>query len=320
MSGLSLPGAPPPGVRRAPTATGSRRNPRLTVLIERLAIIGLGLIGGSLAMALRAGKAVNRISGFDIAPRQRSLALELGIVDHAPETAAEAVREADVVVLAVPVLHTAEALRNCLPALKAATVVTDVGSTKLSVLADVAQVCGGAVPPWFVAGHPIAGTEKSGVAHAQADLFEGHRVILTPHPDQSANARQVVTEMWLKCGARVVEMEPQRHDAIFAATSHLPHVLAYCFVDMLARLDASGEIFPNAGGGFRDFTRIASSSPEMWHDVVRANSAPVMGLLEQQIGELNSILSLMKSGRWDEVKQLFERARAARERYLAQIE
>lgn len=289
-------------------------------MIGQLAVIGLGLIGGSLACALRAAKAVGRISGFDIAPRQRSLALELGIVDHAPATAAEAVREADIVVLAVPVLHTAEALRTCLPALKATAVVTDVGSTKLSVLADVAQVCGGAVPPWFVAGHPIAGTEKSGVANAQADLFEGHRVILTPHPGQSADAKRTVTQMWLKCGARVVEMEPQRHDAIFAATSHLPHVLAYCFVDMLARLDASGEIFPNAGGGFRDFTRIASSSPEMWHDVVRANRAPVMGLLEQQIGELNSILSLMKSDRWDEVKQLFERARAARERYLAQIE
>lgn len=288
-------------------------------MIGRLAVIGLGLIGGSLARALRTAKAVSHISGFDTNPQQGRRALELGIVDRAPDSAADAVQDADVVVLAVPVLHTSAALRDCLPKLNKAAVVTDVGSTKQSVLAEVAALCGG-VPPWFVAGHPIAGTEKSGVANAQADLFKEHRIILTPHPGQSADAKRTVTEMWLKCGARVVEMEPQRHDEIFAATSHLPHVLAYCFVDMLARLDASGEIFPNAGGGFRDFTRIASSSPEMWHDVVRANRVPVMDLLERQIGELNSILSLMKSGQWDEVKQLFERARAARERYLAQIE
>ncbi len=290
------------------------------MLIERLAVIGLGLIGGSLARALRNQNAVSRISGFDIAPRQRDLALELGIVDEAPGSAAEAVRDADIVVLAVPVLHTAEALRSCLPALKVNAVVTDVGSTKQSVLADVSEVCGGSAPPWFVAGHPIAGTEKSGVANAQAGLFQGHRVILTPHSRQDLKARQTVCDMWARCGARVVDMQPAQHDAIFAATSHLPHLLAYCFVDMLARLDKGGEIFPNAGGGFRDFTRIASSSPEMWHDVVRANRAPVMDLLQQQIGELNAILSLMKHGRWDEVKQLFERARAARERYLAQIE
>ena len=290
------------------------------MLIERLAVIGLGLIGGSLARALRSQNAVGRISGFDTNPRQRSLALELGIVDHATDTAADAVRDADIVVLAVPVLHTAEALRSCLPALKVNVVVTDVGSTKQSVLADVMAACGGSVPPWFVAGHPIAGTEKSGVANAQADLFKGHRVILTPHLHQNPAARQTICDMWSRCGARVVDMPPAQHDTIFAATSHLPHVLAYSFVDMLSRLDKDGEIFPNAGGGFRDFTRIASSSPEMWHDVVRANRAPVMELLEQQIGELNAILILMKSGQWDEVKQLFERARAARERYLAQIE
>lgn len=288
--------------------------------IRRLAVVGLGLIGGSLARALRAVKAVGTITGYDTDSRQRQRALELGVVDAAPETALEAVNNADIVVLAVPVLHTAEALRACLPGLKENAVVTDAGSTKQSVLRDVAAVCSGVVPPWFVAAHPIAGTEKSGVQNAQPDLFQGHRVILTPHAAQSEAAKQTVTQMWQAAGARVVEMQPDRHDAIFAATSHLPHLLAYGFVDLLARLDTRGEIFPNAGGGFRDFTRIASSSPEMWHDVVRANSAPVMQLLEQQIGQLNSILSQMKHGQWDELKQLFERARAARERYLEQIE
>jgi prephenate dehydrogenase len=285
----------------------------------KLAIIGLGLIGGSLARALRSAGAASRIHGFDRDERQRRLALELGVVDAAPSSAVAAVAEADVVVLAVPVLHTGEALESCLKGLATGTVVTDVGSTKQSVLADVARVCG-QVPGWFVAGHPIAGTEKSGVANASADLFHNHRVILTPHPAQDAAALARITDLWTATGARVVEMDPAQHDAVFAATSHLPHVLAYSFVDMLARLDTTGQIFPNAGGGFRDFTRIASSSPEMWHDIVRANAGPVSQLLEQQIGELRDVVGMIRDGRWDELKALFERARAARERHLAQIE
>jgi len=285
----------------------------------RLAVIGLGLIGGSLARALRSAGAVGHIRGYDTDPRQRRLAVELGVVDEAPDSAAAAVAQADLVVLAVPVLHTAEALRACRDGLRPGAVVTDVGSTKQSVLADVAAVCG-VVPPWFVAGHPIAGTEKSGVANSVADLFHGHRVILTPHAAQDAQALAAVTALWTATGARVVEMDPAQHDTVFAATSHLPHLLAYAFVDLLARLDTRDEIFPNAGGGFRDFTRIASSSPEMWHDIMRANAGPVTALLERQLGELRDVLDLMKGGRWAELKALFERARAARERHLAQIE
>lgn len=284
-----------------------------------VAIIGLGLIGGSLARALRSAGAASRIAGFDVDERQRRLALDLGVVDAAPDSAAAAVKDADVVVLAVPVLRTAEALQACQPGLRLGATVTDVGSTKQSVIADVARVCG-TVPGWFVPGHPIAGTEKSGVANATADLFHNHRVILTPHPDQNVVALAVVAKLWSATGARVVEMDPALHDAVFAATSHLPHLLAYSFVDMLARHEASAQIFPNAGGGFRDFTRIASSSPEMWHDIMRANAGPVMKLLEQQLGELADVLALMKAGRWAELKALFERARAARERHLAQIE
>ena len=285
----------------------------------RLAVIGLGLIGGSLARALRSASAVETVAGFDTDPKQRRLASELGVVDRVAESAAAAAAGADIVVLAVPVLHTAEALRACQPGLAPGSIVTDVGSTKQSVLRDVAAVCG-EVPPWFVAGHPIAGTEKSGVAHSQADLFHNHRVILTPHPRQDSGALASVASLWTAAGARVVRMDPAEHDAVFAATSHLPHILAYSFVDMLARLDVKGEIFPNAGGGFRDFTRIASSSPEMWHDIVRANAEAVGALLERQIDELREVLGLIRAGRWDAVKLLFARARAARERHLAQIE
>lgn len=284
-----------------------------------LAVVGLGLIGGSLARALRVAGAVGRIGGYDPDERQRRQAVDLGVVDLAAESVAEAVRDADVVVLAVPVLRTAEAMVAVRPALKPGAIVTDVGSTKQSVLADVAAVCG-ELPPRFVAAHPIAGTEKSGVAASNPELFRNKRLILTPHAHQDAEAFATVRVLWESVGARVVEMDAARHDAIFAATSHLPHVLAYAFVDMLSRLEGESEFFANAGGGFRDFTRIASSSPQMWHDIVRANRESVSGLLEQQITELQELLALMRGERWDELKARFQRARDARERHLPHIE
>jgi prephenate dehydrogenase len=288
-------------------------------VIQRLAVIGLGLIGGSLARALRDAKAVQAISGYDANPARIKAALDLGVIDRAGTSAADAVKDADVVVLSVPVLHTQSALREVLPGLKPGAVLTDTGSTKQSVLADVAAVCG-SLPPWFVAGHPIAGTEKSGVENSLTTLFKNRRVILTPHAGQDTAARARITTMWQAAGARVVEMPADQHDTIFAATSHLPHLLAYSFVDMLDQLDAQHEIFPNAGGGFRDFTRIASSSPQMWHDIVRANKAAVSTLLDRQIEDLRQLSGLIAADRWEEVQTLFERARAARERYLAQIE
>lgn len=285
-----------------------------------LAIIGLGLIGGSLARALRAAEVVATIHGFDADPAQREAALRLGVIDASAMTAGEAVRHADVIVLAVPVLRTAEALAEVLRAKKPTAIVTDVGSTKQSVLADVQRICGGGLPGWFVAAHPIAGTEKSGVAASFAELFRGKRLILTPHGQQDATALATVRHLWQAVGARVVEMEAGRHDAIFAATSHLPHVLAYSFVELLADSADSEEIFSNAGGGFRDFTRIASSSPEMWHDIVRANAGEVLQLLKAQITRLQQVQQLIEQQQWVDLKHRFERARAARERHLAHIE
>lgn len=284
-----------------------------------LAIIGLGLIGGSFARALRAADAVGVIHGYDPDPTQCQAACVLGVIDHAAGSTAEAVREADIVVLAVPVLRTAEALAAVLPALKAGAVVTDVGSTKQSVLADVQQLCG-TLPGWFVAAHPIAGTEKSGAAASFADLFKGKRVVLAPHAAQDATALATVRALWQAAGARVVEMDAARHDEIFAATSHLPHLLAYSFVELLSQTEGSEEIFSNAGGGFRDFTRIASSSPQMWHDIVRANAPEVLRLLTAQINQLQKMQSLIEQQQWVDLQALFERARTARERHLAEIE
>lgn len=288
-------------------------------MIQKLAVIGLGLIGGSFARAMRAAGQVGSISAYDPDPAQGETALQIGVIDRSASSVAAAVEDANLVVIAVPVLHTADALAAVRGALKPGAVLTDVGSTKQSVLAD-AQKIFGELPPWFVAGHPIAGTEKSGVANSSADLFRNHRVVLTPHAQQDVKAKELVAALWRAAGARVVEMEAAHHDEIFAATSHLPHVLAYSFVDMLASLERGDEVFRNAGGGFRDFTRIASSSPEMWHDIVRANSDSVMNLLDRQIEELQRIRKLMKDGQWEQLQELFQRARAARERYLAQIE
>lgn len=287
--------------------------------MKHLAVIGLGLIGGSLARALRAAGQVSSIAGFDRDPEQCNRALSLGVIDRVASSAADAARSADLVVLAVPVLHTAEAAESVRASLDSEAILTDVGSTKSSVLDDIARVFG-KLPPRFVAGHPIAGTEKSGVAASKADLFRGRRVVLTPHASQDVAALATVRALWESVGCRVVEMDAACHDAVFAATSHLPHVLAFAFVDMLTRLPNAEDVFPNAGGGFRDFTRIASSSPEMWHDIVRANRTEVSELLERQIGELQELLSLMRTDAWPELKLRFERAREARERYLPQIE
>lgn len=289
------------------------------MIVERLAIVGLGLIGGSLARALARAGAAKWIGGYDLDPAQSETARQLGIVDGVFASAAEAVADADVVVLAVPVLQTREAFATILPALKDGAIVTDVGSTKRSVLEDVRLVCG-ELPPWFVGGHPVAGTERSGVAASFAELFQGRRTILTPHPQQDLRALQTVRALWRAAGSVVVEMDAQHHDEVLAATSHLPHVLAYALVDYLAAMDARREIFAYAAGGFRDFTRIASSSPKMWHDIVRANHAAMVQVLDGYLDELHRLRDAIAADDSVAIMDSFTRARAARERYLELVE
>lgn len=289
------------------------------MIAQRLAIIGLGLIGGSLARALRTAGMVGEISGFDLDPEQRRAALELGVVDSAPDTAAKAVQGADLVVVAVPVLETAAVLAALQPILDAAAVVTDVGSTKASVI-DALTAELGEVPANFVPGHPIAGTEKSGVAASFDSLFRGRRVILTPHPRMLAEAGLRVQHMWEAAGARVEFMAPLHHDEILAATSHLPHVLAYGLVDMLGRMESQQELFTYAAGGFRDFTRIASSSPRMWLDIVRANRHALVPLIEAYVATLNGLRDAIRSDDSAHLLETFTHAREARERYLDCIE
>lgn len=289
------------------------------MIVERIAIVGLGLIGGSLARALAKADAVGWIAGFDRNIEQAERAKELGVVDSISLTAIEAVEGADLVVLAVPVLQTREALLELIAGLKPGAIVTDVGSTKQSVLEDASAVFG-ELPPWFVAGHPIAGTERSGVEAGVPDLFRGRRTILTPHERQDAKALQTVRAVWEAAGSVVCEMSPAHHDEVLAATSHLPHVLAFALVDYLNTLDTRREIFANAAGGFRDFTRIASSSPSMWHDIVRANRDAVLQAVDGFQQELQQLRDAIAVDDGAAILELFKRARAARERYLELVE
>lgn len=284
----------------------------------RLAVVGIGLIGGSVARALRAAGAVSEISAFDRDPEQLRQALELGVVDRAGRDLHAAVDGADLVLLAVPVGAVAELVANLLPALRADAVLTDVGSTKGSVIESIAARCG-RVPARFVPGHPIAGGERFGVAAADAELFRGRRVILTP-AGCAPDALRRIREMWQACGAAVVEMDAAHHDEVLAATSHLPHVLAYALVDCLAGMESDREIFAYAAGGFRDFTRIASSSPQMWHDIVRANHKALLPVIDRFSQVLAELRAAIERDDGAAILQQFTRARAARERYLELVE
>lgn len=236
----------------------------------KLALIGVGLIGGSLALAARAASRVTHVIGADRDRAALAQALALGVIDSAADSAAKAVAGADLVVIAVPVGAIDEVLREIASALLSESVITDVGSTKASVIAAARERLGGAFSR-FVPAHPIAGGERPGVDHARAALFRGKRCIMTPVAETDAAALATVESLWQAVGCRVERMNADEHDRIFAAVSHLPHVLAYALVAQLAERDDAARLFGLAGAGFRDFTRIAASSPEMWRDICLAN-------------------------------------------------
>jgi len=279
-----------------------------------LCVIGVGLIGGSLARAARAAELATEIigAGRDAAHLERALAL--GVIDGYELDIGRAVAAADLVVVAVPLGAMEAVFRAMAPHLASGTVVTDVGSAKGSVL-DTARRVFGSVPPGFVPGHPVAGTERSGVEASFAELFAGRRVILTPVPETDGHAIAQVRGLWERVGAEVIEMSAEHHDELLAATSHLPHLLAYTLVDTLARMDESAEIFQFAAGGFRDFTRIASSDPVMWHDICLANRGAIVKTLERFGQDLNQLAEAIRRGDSEAILALFRRAKDARDRY-----
>jgi prephenate dehydrogenase len=249
------------------------------VLIERLAVIGTGLIGGSLARALRAAGVVTTIVGYDADPRNREQALALGVVDEIAADVAAVVRGAQLVFISVPVCAIPGVVRELAPHLEAGCIVTDGGSVKAAIVKE----CEGLMPPGccFLGGHPIAGTEHSGPEAAFATLYNGKRCILTPTDNTDAGAYDMVSRLWQAAGAQVCCMEPGHHDRIFAEISHLPHVVAYALVHAVGTADVEGEnVLSYTAGGFRDFTRIASSDPAMWRDISLMNRQALLASID----------------------------------------
>jgi prephenate dehydrogenase len=278
----------------------------------KVAVVGVGLIGGSFAMALKAAGACKQVVGIGRSAANLELARAQGIVDSIGADIAQA----DLVLVATPVAQYPRVLADLAPQLKASAVVTDAGSTKRDVIA-AARAALGAKIAQFVPAHPIAGAEKSGAAAASAELFRGRRVVLTPLPENAAADVQAVAAAWRACGARVGRLSAEEHDAVFAAVSHLPHLLAYALVHEVAARGNSAQLFSYAAGGFRDFTRIASSHPEMWRDICTANRDRLLDELDRFSEKLRALRPLVERGAGAALEQLFSEARAARERWLS---
>jgi len=283
-------------------------------MIKQLTIIGVGLIGGSLARALQEAGVVSEIVGCGRDKDQLQQAIDLGVINKYETDVAKAVAGSDVVVVAVPVGAMEALFVQMKSSVSDQAVITDVGSTKGSVIQAV-QAAYGKVPANFVPGHPIAGTEKSGVAASFAGLFHHRRVLLTPLPETDKAAVALVRQMWEATGAVVSEMDVKHHDDVLAATSHLPHLLAFALVDTLAALDEKAEIFQYAAGGFRDFTRIASSDPQMWHDICVNNRDAILQVLQRFQLDLDKLGKAIANNDSEYILEVFKRAKASRDQF-----
>lgn len=284
-------------------------------MVHRLAVIGVGLIGGSVALALKRANAVDRVVGIGRGRPNLERALELGVIDEIASDPASGVAGADAVVIAVPVGQFASVLQSAKPGLHPTAFVTDGGSTKQDVIAAARPALGERWPR-FVPAHPIAGAEHSGVDAARADLFDGRNVVLTPLPETDADATAAARALWSHCGARVAQMTADEHDRVFAAVSHLPHVLAYALVAMVAQRPEARQLFGFAAGGFRDFTRIASSSPEMWRDIALANREALLAEIDAYGDQLAQVRKWVAASDGEALETLFADARDARDAWL----
>lgn len=271
----------------------------------------MGLIGGSVALALKRQNPALHIVGVGRTGDSLQSALNLGVINEIESDAERALVSADMVLIAVPVAQTASIFSAIAPHLEPQTTITDVGSTKSDVI-QYAQTLLGKKLTQFVPGHPIAGAEKSGVTAAKADLFDGKNVVLTPTEQTSATAVKQVSTLWQLAGAKVSEMTSEQHDSIFAAVSHLPHLLAFALVDDLAARPNAKQLFDFAASGFRDFTRIAGSSPEMWRDISLANRTALLKELAAYQAELLRMQALLQNSDSAGLQALFEQASQAR--------
>ncbi len=282
----------------------------------RVGIAGLGMIGGSLALALREAGFAAEILAWDPDPAALQAGLEQGVIDEAAHTLESLAAAVDLLVLAAPTLACDDLLRRVLKAPHTPRYVTDVASVK-APLCRVLNEVDSEIAARVIPGHPIAGSERSGVTAADGGLFRHHRVILTPRAETATEAIDVVTSMWTAAGARVSTMAIDEHDAVLAATSHLPHVLAYALVDALARSPTRNDIFRFAAGGFRDFTRIASSDPVMWRDISLANGPALLAVLADFEEHLAELRRAIEAGDGEALENTFRAAKEARDAYLA---
>ena len=281
----------------------------------KITVIGVGLIGGSFAKGLKEAGLAQTVFGFGHNESNLKKAVALGVVDAYSTDIETAVQDSDLILLSVPLGVMKSLLLQMKPYLKEGVIITDAGSAKGSVIAAVESVFG-TVPANFVPGHPIAGKERSGVEAAEASLFIDHRVILTPLETTSTEAIQQVTQLWQVLGANVESMSAQQHDEIFAATSHLPHLLAFSLVDMLNEHQELGNVFPYTAGGFRDFTRIASSDAIMWRDISIENSTAIVKWLKQYQSKITALTEMVENRDSEALQQLFVNAKQARDKHI----
>lgn len=283
--------------------------------IEKLVVVGPGLIGGSFALALKSAGKVERVVGVGRSRENLAHALERGMIDEVANLP-DAMNDAQLALIAVPVAQTSKVLATMVAHLESRTLITDAGSTKQDVVAAARRELGAHFPR-FVPAHPIAGGERSGAQAARSDLFRGKNVVLTPLAETDREAVDFVAEAWIATGAKVRQMLPEEHDRIFAAVSHLPHLLAFALVHYIAERDNAETLFDFAAGGFRDFTRIASSSSEMWRDIAIANRGTLLFEVENYRYELAKLQQLIEAGDASALHAFFSRAREAREQWLA---
>lgn len=288
-------------------------------MLNKIAIFGVGLIGGSFALALKKAQVVREIVGVGRSAEAMTRALELGLIDTIATSPAEAVAGADLVLIAAPVAQTGAILASIEPHLQAGTVVTDAGSTKSDVVQAARQVLGVKIAQ-FVPGHPIAGRESNGPDAAIAHLYVGKKVVLTPLAENPAEHVARVANAWEACGAMIHQLTPEEHDSVFAAVSHLPHLLAYALVDDIANKPHADLLFQFAASGFRDFTRIAASSPEMWRDISLANQTALLRELDAYMEQLTRMRVMLAAGDGVAMEAIYANAQQARQSWGRAIE
>ncbi|WP_036165143.1 prephenate dehydrogenase/arogenate dehydrogenase family protein [Massilia sp. 9096] len=288
-------------------------------MFDKVVIVGVGLIGGSFALGLKAAGAVRNVVGLERSSTALARARALGIVDQASTDPEQALQGADLVLLAAPVAQTETVLRQLAPWLEPHTIVTDAGSTKSDVVASARAALGEKIGQ-FVPGHPIAGRESNGPDAALPDLFRGKKTVLAPLPENPPAMVERVAAAWTLCGAVIHRLGAEEHDRVFAAVSHLPHLLAYALVDDIANKAHADLLFQYAASGFRDFTRIAGSSPEMWRDISLANREAILGELDAYLAQLVNIRARLAAADGPALEAVYGNAQRARRAWIEAIE